>query len=141
MSDFKFLLVFFVLILAKILIAQTDQIRKDIVDMSMVLSRTGIPTIVTLHPTNEGYDVNVFFMGSITNYQGVMGAVIGAVGECTRRSSYKTNYCYIVSSNLKTERIKTYYLRKAQKYGLEGDIERTWSIFVNNKSYCISPYE
>lgn len=123
--------------------AQTAQTRADGVAVSEILSnRTGVPTVVTIHPSKEfgyGYEINVRFLGEVYNYKGVMGALIGAVGESTRQSVYKTHYCYISCSNRKSERILTTYIRKAQRLALAGDYDESWRVFWLNKGETTVP--
>lgn len=94
---------------------QTPDTKSDTVRMSELLSeKTGIMTVAAVVPRGKTYDIDVQFNGAVTNYKGVMGVVIGAVGETTRQAKYTTEWCYINTRELGRERILTRDVRQAQ---------------------------
>jgi len=101
--------------------------------MSKLISeRTGIQTVAAVVPRGDGlYDVNVQFNGLITNYKGVMGVVVGAVGETTIAAKYRTEWCYIVTRERGRERISTRDIRAVQSLVLSGNIDAGWNLFVS----------
>ena len=112
-------------------IAQTEETKADTKKLSsLITDKTGIPTVAAVVPSQEKYDIDIVFMGPITNYQGVMGVVIGSVGQLTNQCSYRTNWCYIRTRERGVDRIKTADLRTAQKLALQGDLQRSWQHFL-----------
>ena len=114
--------------------AQTDETKADTIRMSQLISeQTGVPTVAGVVPRAGIYDVDVQFMGPVTNYQGVMGVLIGAVGEATRQSSYTTEWCYITTQERGRERILTSDIRRVQSLALSRQLNEAWQVFVDNK--------
>jgi hypothetical protein len=85
-------------------------------------------------PRGKTYDIDVQFNGPVTNYKGVMGVLIGAVGETTRQSSYATEWCYINTRERGRERILTRDVRHAQSLALAGKFDAAWDYFVGKKA-------
>jgi hypothetical protein len=127
--------VFFVAI-RTVVLAQTDATKADTIRMSQLLSeRTGIVTIAAVLPRGDTHDIDVQFNGAVTNYKGVMGVLIGAIGETTRRASYKTEWCYITTREQGTERILTSDVRRVQALALQQKLDESWDYFVSKKSH------
>ena len=91
-------------------------------------------TVAAVLPRGDTYDIDVTFNGPVTNYKGVMGLLIGAVGETTRQSRYTTEWCFINTRELGRERILTRDVRKVQALALEGKFDEAWSYFVTKKA-------
>ena len=116
-------------------VAQTDATQLDTIRMSTQLSKqTGIVTIAAVLPRGDVYDVNVTFNGDVTNYKGVMGVLVGAVGEATRQAKYKTEWCYINTRERGRERILTRDVRQAQSLALAGKFDAAWEHFESKKT-------
>ena len=121
------------LMLATPVAAQTAETKRDTERMSTLISQqTGIVTVASVVPRGDLYDVKVEFFGEVTNYKGVMGVVIGAVGQCTRESKYRTEWCHIITRERGTERILTKELRRTQKLVLDGHVDAAWRYFKDH---------
>jgi hypothetical protein len=115
--------------------AQTDETKTDTVRMSTLLSeQTGIVTVAVVVPRGKTYDVKVQFNGPVTNYKGVMGVLIGAVGQTTRTAQYATEWCYITTRERGTERILTRDIREAQSLALASKFDESWKYFLSKKA-------
>ena len=115
--------------------AQSDATKTDTIRMSSLLSlQTGVVTVAAVLPRGNVYDIDVQFNGPINNYKGVMGVLIGAVGETTRRSNYTTEWCYINTPERGRERILTRDVRHAQSLALAGKVDEAWNYFVSKKT-------
>ena len=118
-----------------LVLGQTDATRADTIRMSQLLSeRTGIVTIAAVLPRGDTHDIDVRFNGAVTNYKGVMGVLIGAVGETTRQASYKTEWCYITTREQGTEKILTSDVRCVQALALQQRFDESWDYFVSKKT-------
>jgi hypothetical protein len=115
--------------------AQADTTKADTIRMSRLLSeRTGVVAVAAVLPRGEVYDIDVRFNGPVTNYQGVMGVLIGAVGETTRQASYTTEWCYITTRERGRERILTRDIRQAQLLALARKFDEAWKYFESRKA-------
>lgn len=116
------------------LAAQTQATKADTVKMSNQISQqTGIPTVAAVVPRGQTYDVKVTFGAPVTNYKGVMGVVIGAVGEVTRTAKYPTQWCYISTPERGTERILTKDVQAVQSLALARRLDESWAYFLKQK--------
>ena len=89
-SYIKYSILFLVLFIIQPYVAfcQNEETKADTEKLTMLISRqTGIPTVAAVIPENGKYDIKIQFMGDITNYQGVMGVVIGGSGAINKRVS------------------------------------------------------
>jgi hypothetical protein len=114
--------------------AQTEQARADTLRMSSLMSdQTGIVTVAAVLPRGNVHDIDVRFNGPVTNYKGVMGVLVGAVGETTRRENYVTEWCYINTRKHGRERILTRDVRQTQSLVLAGKVDEAWNYFLSKK--------
>jgi hypothetical protein len=119
--------------------AQTQATKDDTVRMSNQISQqTGIPTVAAVVPRGSTYDVKVTFGAAVTNYKGVMGVVIGAVGQATRTAKYPTQWCYISSPERGTERILTKDIQQVQSLALAHRLDESWAYFLKQKHKVLS---
>jgi hypothetical protein len=118
-------------LVAAVAAAQTEATKRDTTRMSSELSnRTGVPTVAAVIPRGKVFDISVQFNGAVFNYKGVMGVLVGVVGETTRTAPYATEWCYITTRERGRERILTRDLREVQSMVLNGQVERAWDLFV-----------
>jgi hypothetical protein len=113
--------------------AQTERTKADEIRMSTLLSADRRCNYRRGSATREGLRHRHPIQWPVTNYKGVVGVLVGAVGETTRQSNYPTEWCYINTRERGRERILTRDVRHTQSFVLAGRIDEAWDYFLSKK--------